>query len=55
MRQGEIKETQQLPNLAGKKKLKGAAAISSWRSTTHGIRAIQTVSIAQFNNNAKRF
>lgn len=45
--QGQINETEQPPKLARKKKLKGAAAVSSWRSTTHGIRTILTASAAR--------
>lgn len=43
--QGEINQTEKLPKSIHKKKLKGATAISSWRSATHGIRTILTVSI----------
>lgn len=43
--QGEINQTEKLPKPSRKKKLKGATAISSWRSATHGIRTILTVSI----------
>lgn len=42
--QGEINETEQPPKPSRKKKLKGATAISSWRSTTHGIRTLLTPS-----------
>ncbi|KAL9969156.1 hypothetical protein ACROYT_G021333 [Oculina patagonica] len=42
--QGEINTIAKQPKLGRKKKLKGAAAISSWRSTTHGIRTILTPS-----------
>lgn len=42
--QGEMNEAEQPPKPSRKKKLKGATAISSWRSATHGIRTILTVS-----------
>ncbi|KAJ7388443.1 hypothetical protein OS493_037605 [Desmophyllum pertusum] len=42
--QGEIDTTVQQPKPGRKNKLKGAAATSSWRSTTHGIRTILTPS-----------
>lgn len=44
--QGEINQTEKLPKPSNKKKLKGATAISSWRSATHGIRTIHVLTVS---------